>query len=77
MKVNDVTADTVIIRQPSIAPRFGFGGEFALGFRSVGRKFRPWLEVAVGTQYVSRAGLRFIRPSVLFGIEVGRLVGTN
>ncbi len=77
MKVNDVTADTVIIRQPSIAPRFGFGGEFALGFRSVGSKFRPWLEVAVGTQYVSRAGLRFIRPSVLFGIEVGRLVGTN
>ena len=55
-----------------VAPRLGVGVEFALGFRPARGVVRPWVELGAGAEYVSRAALRFARPSVLGGTEIGR-----
>ena len=55
-----------------VAPRLGVGVEFALGFRPARGVVRPWVEFGAGAEYVSRAALRFVRPSVLAGLEIGR-----
>ena len=67
-----IESDSVILIKPSVAPRIGFGGEWAVGVGLPWGPVRPWLELTAGTEYVSRAGLRVFRPTVLFGIELGR-----
>lgn len=67
-----VQGDSVILVKPSVAPRVGFGGEWAIGVGLPRGPVRPWLELTAGTEYVSRAGLRVFRPTVLFGIELGK-----
>ncbi len=67
------SGDSVVVLEPSVAPRLGWGGEVAVGLRIPAGTLRPWVEVGLGTEYVARAGMRFVRPSVLVGLEVGRI----
>lgn len=62
--------DSVIV--PRVAARLGVGGEFTLGFRPATGVVRPWVEFGAGAEYVSRAAFRFVGPSVLAGLEIGR-----
>lgn len=64
--------DSSVILKPSITPRVGLGGEWAVGLGLPSGIVRPWIELSTGAEYIARVGLRPLRPAVLFGIELGR-----
>lgn len=53
-----------------IGPRFAPGVEFALGIGQPSGTVRPWSEIRVGGEYMSRTGLGFVGPVLAVGIEV-------
>ena len=55
----------------STVTRIAGGGELAVGLRPFGGGVRPWIEVGAGAEYIQRAGVRFVRPGVLLGVEIG------
>ncbi len=64
-------ADSLIVLEPPTASYFGLGGELALGATLPNGAVRPWIEVRAGTEYLMRIGVRWIRPALMVGIEVG------
>jgi hypothetical protein len=68
--VQRMEADSTDFNVGRIAPFFGFGGEFALGYRIPTGKIRPWLEARTGAEYITRTGLRWLNVAVVLGLEL-------
>lgn len=53
-----------------VDPRFAPGMEFAVGIGQPYGRVRPWSEIRVGSEYLSRTGLEFVKPVIVIGIDV-------
>ncbi len=65
------TDDSTFVVEPPTTARFGIGAEFALGFRYPRGRIRPWVELRTGAERVLEVGVRWARPLLMLGIEVG------
>jgi len=53
-----------------IGPRFAPGMEFTFGIGQPSGSIRPWSEIRVGGEYMSRTGLGFVGPVLAVGIDM-------
>jgi hypothetical protein len=62
------TETTLPVR--GVDPRLAPGMEFAVGIGQPNGWVRPWSEVRAGGEYLSRTGLRFVKPVIAVGVDV-------
>jgi hypothetical protein len=55
---------------PEVGLRVAPGIEFAIGIGRQGAGLRPWSEIRLGTEYISRSGLGFAGPVIAVGLDI-------
>lgn len=55
---------------PEVGLRVAPGIELALGIGRRGAGLRPWSEIRLGTEYISRSGFDFAGPVIAVGLDI-------